>query len=178
MPLSRHSSLNELRGLVRLVKPRDIYSCVVEDSQNLTHLNLEACFGDLCDLSKCIYLKPIRTGPVIQADALNIAVFGGEPEYSVSSEDEDRSKFGTSGSTSNVPAENTLASTAMSHRSEIHCNDKDSCLRGLEQPERRGEDLLGAGGPIDEQLVRYYMDLVQRGERIILKSVETNNQWA
>jgi len=111
-------------------------------------------------------------------DALSIAVLGRELEYSVSSEDEDRSKFGTSGSTSNVPAENTLALTAMSHRSEIHCNDKESCLRGLEQSERRGEDLSGTGRPIDEQLVCYYMDLVQRGETIILKSVQTDNLWA
>ena len=59
MPLSRHSSLNELRSLVDLFKPRDLFPCV-EDPDKLTYLDLEGCFGDLCDLTNCTYLKNVR----------------------------------------------------------------------------------------------------------------------
>lgn len=54
--MSRHSSLNELRNLVQLLNPKDLYPCV-EDPQKLTYLDLEGCFGDVCDLSHCTYLK-------------------------------------------------------------------------------------------------------------------------
>ncbi len=54
--MSRHSSLNELRNLVQLLNPKDLYPCV-EDPQKLTYLDLEGCFGDVCNLSQCTYLK-------------------------------------------------------------------------------------------------------------------------
>lgn len=54
--MARHSSLNELRNLVQLLSPTDLYPCV-EDPQKLTYLDLEACFGDVCNLSQCTYLK-------------------------------------------------------------------------------------------------------------------------
>ena len=54
--LSRHSSLNELRSLVSLLKPRDIFPCV-EDPEKLTYLDLEGCFGDLCNLAYGTYLR-------------------------------------------------------------------------------------------------------------------------
>ena len=128
----------------------------------------------MCDLLKSTYPRLIRTEPAVQVDALSIEVLGGELECSTLSQGKDRNKLGTSGSSSNVAAENTPASIAMSHRSEIHRNDKEACLRRLEQAETWEEDLVGAERPADEQLVQYYMDLVQRGETIILKSVQTN----
>ena len=41
---------------MQLFKPRDLFPCV-EDPQKLTYLDLEGCFGDICDLSGCTYLK-------------------------------------------------------------------------------------------------------------------------
>jgi hypothetical protein len=41
---------------VQLFKPRDLFPCV-EDPQKLSYLDLEGCFGDICDLSGCTYLK-------------------------------------------------------------------------------------------------------------------------
>ena len=64
--MSRHSSLNELRDLVRLLKPQDIFPCV-EDPLKLTYLDLTGCFGDLCDLTKGTYMKKI--GAVLDVSA-------------------------------------------------------------------------------------------------------------
>lgn len=55
--------MSELRDLVGLFKPRDIHPCV-EDPEKLTYLDLEGCFGDLCDMSNCTYLAQIRGLPV------------------------------------------------------------------------------------------------------------------
>jgi ankyrin repeat protein len=41
---------------VQLFNPKDLCPCV-EDPQKLTYLDLEGCFGDICDLSQCTYLK-------------------------------------------------------------------------------------------------------------------------
>jgi len=50
--------LNELRDLVRLFSPKDIFPCV-EDPAKLTYLDLEGCFGDIVDLKECRYLKEV-----------------------------------------------------------------------------------------------------------------------
>ena len=47
--LARHSSLNELRDLVSLFHPFEIFPCV-EDRSRLVYLDIEACFGDICEL--------------------------------------------------------------------------------------------------------------------------------
>ena len=57
--------MNELRRLVQLFKPRDLYPCV-EDPGKLTYLDFEGCFGDLCDLSECEYLK--QRGTIVKVD--------------------------------------------------------------------------------------------------------------
>ena len=41
---------------MQLFNPKDLCPCV-EDPQKLTYLDLEGCFGDICDLSQCTYLK-------------------------------------------------------------------------------------------------------------------------
>jgi hypothetical protein len=41
---------------VKLFKPRDLFPCV-EDPQKLSYLDLEGCFGDICDLKENTYLK-------------------------------------------------------------------------------------------------------------------------
>jgi hypothetical protein len=87
--LSRHSSLNELRGLVGLFTPRDLFPCV-EDPQKLTYLDLEACFGDLCNLSECTYLKRIQSEAAPRADILSIDMLVGKwSEDALSDDDND-----------------------------------------------------------------------------------------
>ena len=41
---------------MQLFGPKDLCPCV-EDPQKLTYLDLEGCFGDVCDLSQCTYLR-------------------------------------------------------------------------------------------------------------------------
>jgi hypothetical protein len=50
--------LNELRSLVRLLRPRDIFPCV--EDQKFAYLDLKSCFGDSCDLTDCTYLRNSR----------------------------------------------------------------------------------------------------------------------
>ena len=74
--MSRHSSLNELRSLVRVLNPCDLFPCV-EDAQKLAYLDLDACFGDLCDLTDCTYLKRIRKEAKPQADVPSVEILLG-----------------------------------------------------------------------------------------------------
>ncbi|KAH8150797.1 uncharacterized protein LAJ45_04978 [Morchella importuna] len=48
-PYSRHSSYSELRGLVALFRPRDIYPCVVDTQSWDESKTMENLFGDLCE---------------------------------------------------------------------------------------------------------------------------------
>ncbi|KAI5843903.1 hypothetical protein DFP73DRAFT_69270 [Morchella snyderi] len=48
-PYSRHSSYSELRGLVALFRPRDIYPCVVDTQLWDESKTMENLFGDLCE---------------------------------------------------------------------------------------------------------------------------------
>ena len=59
--------MNELRALVGLLKPRDLFPCV-EDPEKLTYLDLKGCFGDLCDLTDCTYLKQVGAISSVKAD--------------------------------------------------------------------------------------------------------------
>ena len=44
---------------MKLLNPRDIYPCV-EDPERLTYLDLEGCFGDICELSNSAYVKQVQ----------------------------------------------------------------------------------------------------------------------
>ncbi|OAP58598.1 hypothetical protein AYL99_07688 [Fonsecaea erecta] len=47
-PYSRHSSYNELRGFVKMFRPRDICPCTVCPETWAEELSMQALFGDLC----------------------------------------------------------------------------------------------------------------------------------
>lgn len=47
-PYSRHSSYEELRGLVAIFKPMDIWPCTVDEDRWTPETSIEALFGDLC----------------------------------------------------------------------------------------------------------------------------------
>lgn len=87
VPLSRHSSLNELRSLVDLLKPEDIFPCV-EDPDKLTYLDLQGCFGDLCDLTDSAYLKSRSSITHANPDAALQKVLAERWAYDDVSEDE------------------------------------------------------------------------------------------
>lgn len=47
-PYARHSSYEELRGLVSAFKPRDIYPCTLHESSWAEDVSMRTLFGDLC----------------------------------------------------------------------------------------------------------------------------------
>lgn len=59
-PYSRHSSHSELRGLVSVFRPRDIYPCVVDDASWDESKTMEYLFGDLCEGSEFAHDKEMR----------------------------------------------------------------------------------------------------------------------
>src|SRR5579859_2273206 len=85
--MSRHSSLDELRGLVDLLKPRDIHPCV-EDPMKLTYLDLPGCFGDLIDLTESVYVQHHETVSKVKAEYALKRVLEERWAYDDISEDE------------------------------------------------------------------------------------------
>lgn len=59
-PYSRHSSHSELRGLVSVFRPRDIYPCVVDDAGWDESKTMEYLFGDLCEGNEFAHDKEMR----------------------------------------------------------------------------------------------------------------------
>ena len=80
--------MNELRSLVQLFNPRDLYPCV-EDPDKLTYLDLEGCFGDLCDLSESEYLTQMGTTVKVDPDIAIQKVLQERWPYDDLDEDED-----------------------------------------------------------------------------------------
>lgn len=60
-PYSRHSSHSELRGLVSIFRPRDIYPCVVDDAGWNESKTMEYLFGDLCEGNEFAHDREMRT---------------------------------------------------------------------------------------------------------------------
>ena len=50
-PFARHSSYEELRYLVRALKPEEVYPCVVSEDW-CQHVTMSALFGSLCTNSQ------------------------------------------------------------------------------------------------------------------------------
>lgn len=59
-PYSRHSSHSELRGLVSMFRPRDIYPCVVDDASWNESKTMEYLFGDLCEGNEFAHDREMR----------------------------------------------------------------------------------------------------------------------
>lgn len=59
-PYSRHSSHSELRGLVSVFRPWDIYPCVVDDAGWDESKAIEYLFGDLCEGKEFIHDREMR----------------------------------------------------------------------------------------------------------------------
>lgn len=59
-PYSRHSSHSELRGLVSVFRPRDIYPCVVDDVSWDESKTMEYLFGDLCEGNEFVHDREMR----------------------------------------------------------------------------------------------------------------------
>lgn len=59
-PYSRHSSHSELRGLVSVFRPRDIYPCVVDDVGWDESKTMEYLFGDLCGGNEFAHDREMR----------------------------------------------------------------------------------------------------------------------
>lgn len=59
-PYSRHSSHSELRGLVSVFRPRDIYPCVVDDAGWDESKTMEYLFGDLCEGNEFAHDREMR----------------------------------------------------------------------------------------------------------------------
>jgi hypothetical protein len=80
--------------LVSLVKPKDIFPCV-EDPLKLTYLDLEGCFGDICDISKGSYLRKIGTESRLAAEMALQKVLEERWAYDEISDDESDVDEGT-----------------------------------------------------------------------------------
>lgn len=59
-PYSRHSSHLELRGLVSVFRPRDIYPCVISGTDWDESKTMEYLFGDLCEGNEFVHDKEMR----------------------------------------------------------------------------------------------------------------------
>ena len=104
-----------------VLKPRDLFPCV-EDPEKLTYLDLKGCFGDLCDLSNCTYLRNRGSVSHANPDEALQKVLAERWAYDDISEDEPDDE------------ENSVVSTANSeHESERH--DSPSHIPVEECPE-------------------------------------------
>jgi hypothetical protein len=103
-------------------------------------------------------------------DVLSIEASAQKWNYDALSENEEERETGESKSVSLT----VMVNVDESQRSEMHC---EGIVTSLSQEEQRDVDddaIVGAGTTINERLVQYYRDLVQSGETITLKSVQTN----
>jgi hypothetical protein len=121
-----------------------MYPCV-EDPEKLTYLDLESCFGDLCDLTNCAYLKQVgaisNTDP---QDALD-KVLMERWAYDDLSEDESGNELASSSCmdvTEDCPTSN-------SHQSAPTKTSHESVADPLE--EREANIDKGIKDPIDEE---------------------------
>jgi hypothetical protein len=92
---------------VSVLKPRDLFPCV-EDPEKLTYLDLKGCFGDLCDLSNCTYLKNRGSVSHANSDEALQRVLAERWAYDDISEDESDDE------------ENSVVSTANSEHESEH----------------------------------------------------------
>jgi DNA cross-link repair 1C protein len=59
-PYSRHSSYNELRHLISVLRPKDICPCTVDQNSWTEDVSMESLFGDLCSEQVFYYDQQIR----------------------------------------------------------------------------------------------------------------------
>jgi len=182
--------LNELREFVALFKPLDLHPCV-EDPKKLTYLDLEGCFGDICDLSSCSYLKSKAKVSEAVAKAALETVLAEQWAYDDISDveelEEDRSTdsqvvFDKGYSQGVVDRSFKVAGKVIQMESSTVETDDDSLTADDESgdPEVRSlmnfsqesqSYLWGDGSKADLELVSQYIHLAQKGESILLKSV-------
>jgi hypothetical protein len=183
VPLSRHSSLNELRDLVGLLKPRDIHPCV-EDPEKLTYLDLEGCFGDLCDLSNCAYLARTRGLSFENSEIALQKVMAERWVYDDISDD----GFDEDSNMNSVERESEVSNALIASLTLSDSSSDD------ERPNKRivtrnmlshQYDAKGAASSQESitilyqdnkvsnaDMINHYMDIVNKGGNITLKSVD------
>jgi hypothetical protein len=187
--------LNELRSLVQLFKPRDLYPCV-EDPEKLTYLDLEGCFGDLCDLSECEYLK--QRGTIVKGDTNTAIQKILQERWSSDDLDEHEDEEGEDGRNSTVRIDQedsifqsrnpsySIVNELFDRRNRspsldaVHkefydsesASDTESVLDANNETLLSSPDVIFRDDQIaNAELVEYFYDVASKGGNIILKSV-------
>jgi hypothetical protein len=181
--------LNELRKFVALFKPLDLHPCV-EDPTKLVYLDLEGCFGDVCDLSNCAYLKSKpRVSKIIADEALKSILdeqWGYDDLNEPEEEDEPDSQAFSVQSYSQGLIERSFRSTgniiqpeqSTSEEDDVSLlSDDDSTVEVEDQSPTNdsqvSESLLWRDSQTaNSDLVAHYSEVAMRGDAIFLKSVD------
>jgi len=187
VPLSRHSSLNELRSLVDLFKPRDIFPCV-EDPDKLTYLDLEGCFGDLCDLTNCTYLKDVKPESNLSPEEALEKMLAERWTYDDINEEESDDEDDKTNSV--VELDRVISEAHSAQRftdgpttdggSDYHRDRLGSASSHVEnrgQPDDVGDEdsftvIFRDEYTANEEMVQYFYDIARKGGNISLKSVD------
>jgi len=185
---------------VSVLKPRDLFPCV-EDPEKLTYLDLKGCFGDLCDLSNCTYLKNRGSVSHANSDEALQRVLAERWAYDDISEDEPDDEENSVVSTANSEHESEHDSPSpmpveerpeapQGHLSEAvvmqievvledgrEINVGDD-LTPRQSPEGRDVDVRGDDDVLfndchvsNIDMIKYYMEVARKGGNIGLKSV-------
>ena len=186
--------MNELRDLVSLFQPIDLFPCV-EDRQKLAYLDLEGCFGDICDLKGCTYIKAKREysdSEVEEAlrtvleekwayDDISDMEFSDEDETGSEIDSVDEISIDNTGRLSVELMEMCNAEPNAIDENEGATTDDDSenicepLVTEMSTESQGSESVLWWDGEkADPDLISHFIGVASRGEPIGLKSVQSS----
>ena len=165
----------------------------------MVYLDLEGCFGDICDLSQCSYLAQREKVSVARADETLETILAERWAYDDISDDEEFDEENSAESQNTyeeapspaivgqsyetlavVEVERSTAESDDTSMTEDDSDDSDedgdaSIIKSSMQSQESTTLLWSDGDKANIELISHYIEVAQRGESIVLKSVNSPN---